>query len=315
MALAIFFSMRLLFHECNNYWRSVLIGLLVFFLNGCAPKVDAAAERAAVHKFHDTCMDAARARDLAVWVSCFAEDAQLFPPNAPTIKGKDAIGEVASQIMESPDFSVSHEIVRTGVSRSGDFAYIYYTYELTENGPNGNPVTENGEAIYVLKNQPQAGWKFLIDIWNAAPRAVDAGSENSASYKADVQAILDLEQRVFDAQIAGDIDAWLSSFADDAIVMVPNQHALTNKLAIRQWNAPIFEQFDLHEESDEREVEVAGDWAYIRAHWIWTQTPKSGGNSAKYTGYSIWIVRRQPNGSWKITRGIFNYENPIPGAG
>lgn len=139
-------------------------------------------------------------------------------------------------------------------------------------------------------------------------------SEDSAAYKADVQAVLDLEQRVFDAQIAGDLEAWLSSFAEDAIVMVPNLPALTTKLAIRQWNEPIFEQFDLHEESDFREVEVAGDWGYIRAHWIWTQTPKSGGSSVKYTGHSIWIVRRQPNGSWKITRGIFNYDNPIPGA-
>jgi uncharacterized protein (TIGR02246 family) len=138
--------------------------------------------------------------------------------------------------------------------------------------------------------------------------------DDSAGYSADVQAIVDLEQRVFDAQIAGDIDAWLSFFAEDAVVMVPDLPALTTKLAIRQWNEPIFEKFDLHEESDFREVEVAGNLGYIRAHWIWTQTPKSGGSSVKYTGHSIWIVRRQPNGSWKITRGIFNHDNPIPEA-
>jgi uncharacterized protein (TIGR02246 family) len=140
----------------------------------------------------------------------------------------------------------------------------------------------------------------------------EPGSENTAGYEADVQAILDLEQTVFDAQIAGDFDAWLSSFTEDAIVMLPNAPALTDKLAIGQWNAPYFEQFDLHEESDYREVEVAGDWGYIRAHWIWTLTPKGGGKSVKDTGYSIWIVRRQPDGSWKIARGIFNSENPIP---
>ena len=140
----------------------------------------------------------------------------------------------------------------------------------------------------------------------------EQGSEDSASYKADVQAILDLEQTVFDAQIAGDFDAWISSFTEDAIVMPPNEPALMNKQAIGQWNAPIFEQFDLHEESDYREVEVAGDWGYIRAHWIWTLTPKDGGKSVQDTGYSIWIVRRQPDGSWKIARGIYVYENPIP---
>jgi ketosteroid isomerase-like protein len=103
----------------------------------------------------------------------------------------------------------------------------------------------------------------------------------------------------------------MSSFTEDAIVMVPNKPALTNKPAIRQWNAPIFGQFDLHEESDAREVQVAGEWGFIRAHWIWTLTPKDGGESVEDSGNSIWIVRRQPDGSWKIARGIYNSENPL----
>jgi uncharacterized protein (TIGR02246 family) len=155
---------------------------------------------------------------------------------------------------------------------------------------------------------------LLLALLGCTPPAEqpEPDSEDSAAYKADVQAILDLEKRVFDAQIAGDLEAWLSSFAEDAIVMVPNLPALTNRLAIRQWNAPIFEQFDLHEESDFREVEVMGNRGFIRAHWIWTQTPKGGGEADIDTGNSIWIVRRQPDGSWKITHGIYNSENPIP---
>jgi uncharacterized protein (TIGR02246 family) len=134
---------------------------------------------------------------------------------------------------------------------------------------------------------------------------------DAAAYQADIQAILDFEQTVYDAQIAGDFDAWMNSFAEDAIVMVPNLPALTNKQEIRQWNEPYWEQFDLHEESDAREIEVAGDWAYIRAHWIWTLTPKGGEEVVKDTGNSIWILRRQPDDSWKIARGIYNSENPI----
>ncbi len=155
---------------------------------------------------------------------------------------------------------------------------------------------------------------LLLALLGCTPPAqqTEPGSEDSAGYKADVQAILDFEQTVFDAEIAGDIEAWLSSFAEDVMVMPPNEPALTNKLAIRQSATPLFEQFDLHEETDDREVKVAGDWGYIRAHWIWTLTPKEGGKSVKDTGNSIWIVRRQPDGSWKIARGIYNSENPIP---
>lgn len=139
----------------------------------------------------------------------------------------------------------------------------------------------------------------------------ESREENSAAYDSDVQAILDFEQTVFDAQIAGDFDAWLSSFTEDAIVMEPNLPALNGKQAIRQRNAASFEQFYIHEETDQREVEVAGDWGYIRAHWTWTLTPKSGGEGVRDTGNSIWILQRQPDGSWKISRGIFNSDIPV----
>ena len=154
---------------------------------------------------------------------------------------------------------------------------------------------------------------LFLALLGCAPPAEQSESskEDSAAYESDVQAILDFEQTVFDAQIAGDFDAWLSSFTEDAMVMVPNLPALEGKQAIRQWNAPIFEQFHLHEESDQREVEVAGDWAYIRAHWIWTLTPKSGGEVVRDTGNSIWILNRQLDGSWKIFRGIFNSDIPV----
>lgn len=155
---------------------------------------------------------------------------------------------------------------------------------------------------------------LLLTPLGCAQRADESDTESQASarHTADVQAILDLEQKVFDAEIAGDFEAWLSFFTEDAIVMEPNHPALVGKAAIRQRNAAYFEKFHLREESDAREVEVAGDWGYIRAHWIWTLAPKDGGTVVRDTGNSIWIVRRQSDGSWKIARGIFNYDNPVP---
>lgn len=154
----------------------VLAALALVTSSGCAPPVDVEAERAAIRRFHDECINAALAGDVGVTVSCFAEEGQLLPPNASLIKGKDAIGEFLSQIVENPSFSGSHKIAKVEVSRSGDLAYIHYTYELTLNDPDGNPVTEHGKAIYVLKKTATGEWKFLIDIWNADPPAIGAGA-------------------------------------------------------------------------------------------------------------------------------------------
>ncbi len=136
--------------------------VLVLVVSGCSPKVDMEVERAAVHKFHDECMTAF----LAGNVDCFAEAAQLLPPGASPITGKKAIGGFMSQVIEDPNFSGFHDIVNVEVSRSGDLAYIHYTYEIIVSDPGGSPVAEQGKAVYVLTKQPQAGWKILIDIWN-----------------------------------------------------------------------------------------------------------------------------------------------------
>ena len=156
---------------------------------------------------------------------------------------------------------------------------------------------------------------ILITHLGCTPSNEESGvaDDYSAGHEADVQAILDFERSVFDAQIMGDFEAWLDSFTDDAIVMAPGEPALVGKHAIAQWHAPYFGQNDLHEETDEREVEVFGDWAFIRAHWTWTLTPKSGGEAIESTGNSIWILSRQPDNSWKIARGIYNYDNQASG--
>lgn len=153
---------------------------------------------------------------------------------------------------------------------------------------------------------------ILLPITTAQAQPPIPSGEESTDNQADIQAIFDFEQSVFDAQIAGDFEAWMSSFTEDVALFPPNASPLRGIEAIRQFNTPIWEQFNLHEESDEREIQVAGDWAYIRAHWIWTLTPKSGGKEVQDIGNSIWILRRQPHNSWKITRAIWNSEKPCP---
>ncbi|NIL94695.1 MAG: DUF4440 domain-containing protein [Woeseiaceae bacterium] len=155
---------------------------------------------------------------------------------------------------------------------------------------------------------------LLITHLGCSPSTENSGviADQSARHEADVQSILDFEQSVFDAQIRGDFEAWVDYFTEDAIVMAPHVPALKNKQAIREWHAPYFGQYELHEKTDEREIKVAGEWAYIRAHWTWTLTAKSGGEAMVETGNSIWILRRQPGGSWKIARGIYNHDTPIP---
>ena len=77
--------------------------MLTLAIIACAPQVDLEAERVAIEKFHEECLTA----QLAGNVDCFAEDGQWLPPGAPPIKGRKAIGELVSQIINDPNLLIT----------------------------------------------------------------------------------------------------------------------------------------------------------------------------------------------------------------
>ena len=46
---------------------------------------------------------------------------------------------------------------------------------------------------------------------------------------------------------------------------------------------------------------ILGDWAYLRNYLQITVTPP-GGQPVKRAGYTLTIVRKQPDGTWRLAR-------------
>lgn len=113
---------------------------------------------------------------------------------------------------------------------------------------------------------------------------------------------------------SGDNDAWLSLWTDDGIQMPPNSPPVIGKEQIRARNQAALDQFTVDIEITNEEVRVAGDWAYARGTYTATLTPKQGGEALFIDGKYMTILERQPDGSWKIHRDIFN-SNVAPGEG
>ena len=53
--------------------------------------------------------------------------------------------------------------------------------------------------------------------------------------------------------------------------------------------------------SDIREIKVLGDWAYLRNYITMTMTPP-GGDPVRRAGYTLTILRREPDGKWLLAR-------------
>ena len=108
---------------------------------------------------------------------------------------------------------------------------------------------------------------------------------------------------------AGDVVSLVSLFSDDAITMPPNDSACVGKDAIRSWHEIAFAEFEADAELVAEEVEVSGDWASVRGTFSMTATPPAG-DLVQDTGKFIMIWKRGLDGTWKISRNIWNSDNP-----
>jgi ketosteroid isomerase-like protein len=107
------------------------------------------------------------AKNLERTVAFYADDASMFPPNAPIATGKEAIRAVWSQLLTTPGVAISGQTTKVEASRGGDLGYSIGTYELITPDPAGKPVTDHGKYVVVWKKQADGSWKVMVDIFNS----------------------------------------------------------------------------------------------------------------------------------------------------
>lgn len=125
-------------------------------------------------------------------------------------------------------------------------------------------------------------------------------------YPADLAAITAFNVRYLAAINSGDM-ATLSALTDeDHIMLIPGRAPLVGKAANDAANARYFEQFNTDERWNPLETVIDGNLAYQRGSFTSTATPKAGGAGRTASGSFLRIYRRQPDGSWRMTRDMFN---------
>lgn len=115
----------------------------------------------------------------------------------------------------------------------------------------------------------------------------------------DERAIRDLIARWMAATRAGDVDTVLGLMTDDVVFMVPGREPFGKEAfaaASRGMQGMRFEGT-----SDIRELQVVGDWAYLRCHLQIAVTPP-GGAPMKCAGYTLTILRKGPDERWRLAR-------------
>ena len=111
---------------------------------------------------------------------------------------------------------------------------------------------------------------------------------------------------------SGDYAAAASWYTVDAVFMPPNAPVVEERPAIQK----TLESFGKVSAFSQPVVEVdgVGDLAYARVNFDLTFTPPNTTALMSDKGKVLIVMRKEADGKWRTSRGIFNSDLPLPGS-
>lgn len=114
------------------------------------------------------------------------------------------------------------------------------------------------------------------------------------------------------ADNAGDLQAALDCYTDDVLWIPPDSPPITGKAAIGPRYEKMYRDFRPELVLSTDELIVSGDLAYVRGTTCGRLVPRAAGKATEVDDDCVMILRRAPNGEWKIARLMWNRRSPRP---
>jgi uncharacterized protein (TIGR02246 family) len=136
-----------------------------------------------------------------------------------------------------------------------------------------------------------------------------AGTAAAADSKLE-KAVRDADAEWSKVAAAKDLDKTVAFYADDAVVLPPNQPAVTNKDGIRNlWKGFLDSFIDISWKTARVEVAKSGDMAVLTGTYQMTMKDGSKDNG-KYC--EVW--QKKADGKWKVGIDMFSSDLPAQSA-
>jgi uncharacterized protein (TIGR02246 family) len=150
----------------------------------------------------------------------------------------------------------------------------------------------------------------LVACTSRTPDTKPPGAVALGASASDLAAISRVHQEYVAAHNDSDADRLMALFTDDAVLMPMDEPALSGKPAIREHYEEFFDQNPSTIDLSPVETRVAGDWAFERIQ-VKVTLPDGKGEGRHADVKYLWILQKQPDGSWKIARAIYNLDGNI----
>jgi uncharacterized protein (TIGR02246 family) len=115
-----------------------------------------------------------------------------------------------------------------------------------------------------------------------------------------------------EASLNGDLATLITLMTDDCVLLPPGKPPIVGKDAIQEYFNEQKEQLRDIEITeyihDFQEIKICGNWAYEWGYFSNTAKPVDGGEIIKGRGKLFRILKLQEDGSWKVSRSIWNID-------
>ena len=140
-------------------------------LSACGSRPDLKAEEQKLMETSRAWSRVAQKGDVDAMLAYRADDAVVIQPGQEVTRGREPLRAMIERMNKLPGFSISWEPLEARISDSGDMGYLIERTELTMNGPDGKPVTQQYRAVTIWRKQADGSWKNIVDISNPGPVA------------------------------------------------------------------------------------------------------------------------------------------------
>jgi uncharacterized protein (TIGR02246 family) len=146
----------------------VILGLAIVFMFvlSLASASGSSADEQAIRQEATAWARAALDKDLEKTVSYYADDAHMYPFNAPRTENREDIRKVWRGFFSAPGAVLDAKTTSITAAKSGELAYETGTFEFTQNDAQGQPTKTPGKYVVVWKKQKNGQWKAVADIFN-----------------------------------------------------------------------------------------------------------------------------------------------------
>lgn len=134
-------------------------------------------------------------------------------------------------------------------------------------------------------------------------------SSSLSQSQGEVGEVLEQHSRFGELMLSKDLEGILK-LVDDAVVdMAPGIPTSVGKPAFEERLQMIMEKYDTELESEVKQAEASGDFAFVRAEFEGAWIPKDGSQPLRLKGKWLQIWNQQPDGGWKLLQNIWNRDD------